>query len=223
MPDNSPARTGICSAHAPIEAGLGGLTPATGPRRFHCVDPRGLSAKGFQRGRTAPRPPARHRHHPGQGTNAIGVGSPRAMPGGQVSGIGRRSLLPGCAETPPTDEAAARSAPRVAAGRTWPARRRRPAGRGRCRSPRGSGAGVGSTAGIRPPAYARARSTSPIPGGSRPPYAWCTSLFSHAPVTSLHGKVLPHRSMHLTSCIHHSFRTARPLPTARPGRLRRTH
>lgn len=102
----------------------------------------------------------------------------------------------GPVEASPTDEAAARSAPRVAAGRTWPARRRRPPGRGRRRR---------------------------APSGSRPPDARSTSLFSHAPITPLHRKVLPYRRTRLTSCIHHSFRTAPPVPSARPGRLRRTH
>ncbi|MFI7405366.1 group II intron reverse transcriptase/maturase [Streptomyces sp. NPDC049541] len=50
-----------------------------------------------------------------------------------------------------------------------------------------------------------------------------TSLFSHASTTSLYGKVLPYTGMHLTSCSHHSFRTARSVPPAQPGRLRRTH
>jgi hypothetical protein len=102
----------------------------------------------------------------------------------------------GPVEASPTDEAAARSAPRVAAGRTWPARRRRPPGRGRRRR---------------------------APSGSRPPDARSKSLFSHAPITPLHRKVLPYRRTRLTSCIHHSFRTAPPVPSARPGRLRRTH
>ncbi|WP_405652664.1 hypothetical protein [Streptomyces sp. NBC_00019] len=50
-----------------------------------------------------------------------------------------------------------------------------------------------------------------------------SSTFSHAPITSRYGKVLPYRRTRLTSCIHHSFRTARPVPSARPDRLRRTH
>lgn len=80
-----------------------------------------------------------------------------------------------------------------------------------------------STAGTRPAAYARARSTSPSSRWIPTPDARSTSLFSHASITSLHGKVLPYRSMHLTSCIHHLFRTTRPVPSAWPGRLRRTH
>lgn len=74
-----------------------------------------------------------------------------------------------------------------------------------------------------PAAYARTRSTSPSSRWIPTLNARSTSLFSHASITSLHGKVLPYWGMHLTSCIHHSFRTARPVPSARPGRLRRTH
>ncbi len=59
--------------------------------------------------------------------------------------------------------------------------------------------------------------------GSQPPDARSASFFSHSPVTPLYGKVLPRGSMHLTSCIHHSFRTAPSVPSARLGRLRRTH
>lgn len=131
----------------------------------------------------------------------------------------------GPVETSPANEAAARSAPRVAAGRTWPARRRLPPARGRCRSPRRSGALVRAARpapGWRRTPGRRGRRRR-APGGSRPPDARSTSLFSHASIRSLYGKVLPYRSMHLTSCTHHSFRTARPVPSARPGRLRRTH
>ena len=153
---------------------------------------------------------------------------PRAVGPGIHGVTGRRSPPEpsrfGPVETSPADEAVARSAPRVATGRTWPARRRRPLGRGRCRSQRGSGALVRAARPVpgwrRTPGRGQRRRA---PGGSRPPDARSASLFSHASVTSLHGKVLPPWGMHLTSCIHHSFRAARPLPSARPGRLRRTH
>lgn len=77
-----------------------------------------------------------------------------------------------------------------------------------------------------------APSTSPLPTGRElaPPFegkrrgqSCLHSSFSAMPLTSLRGKVLPYRIMHLTSCIHHSFRTARPVPSVRPGRLRRMH
>lgn len=201
---------------APVQGGGGpacracptrsGVTPVYRGRVSRRIRPRGRSGR---RGCTER-----------EGGDAVQVRPAR-------SDLGRRSSarVPRGGGSP-----AARCAPRVAAGwnvaGTSPTASR--SGGVGHRAVRRSG--VGSTAGSasaapcsRPAANARSRSMSPSSRWNPTPDGPSVSLFSHPPTTSRHGKVLPHRSTRLTSCIHHSFRTARPMPSARQGRLRRTH